>query len=101
MTDGDITVDGKAFNVERVARGKTDVWFELTISVEESRKGTPKHVFKKILEPGGRSDLTDEYIQSVLRQWAESHPEYTINGFGISEGRVARNGFPVDTNDNS
>lgn len=95
-TTGDITVDGKEFAVERVARDKTDVWFELNISVEESTEGTPKHEFSQILEPGGRSDLTDELIESVLRQWAEYHPEYTIEGFGISEGRVARNGRPVE-----
>lgn len=96
MPDADIEIDGKEFVVDKVNRRKTDIWFVINISVEESRKGTPNHEFEMVVQPGGRSALTDEYIEGKLQKWADHHPEYTIKEFGIDEGRIARIGEPID-----
>lgn len=91
-SNADIMVDGIEFDIERIGRESTDRWFELNISVEESTRGTPNHEFRKILQPGGRSNLTNELIENALQSWSEAHPEYTISEFGLSEGCVARIG---------
>jgi hypothetical protein len=96
---GDITVDGRAFNIDHYSRSQSDIIFILSIEVEESTEGTPHHVFKKTIQGVSRSGLTDEYVADVLERWAEKHPEYTIKRFGISEELIARQGDFVGDND--
>lgn len=96
MPNADIEIDGKEFVVDKIARDKSDLWFTINIGVEESQKGTPHHEFSMVVQPGGRSALTDEYLENKLQKWSDHHPEYTIKEFGVDEGRIARVGEPLE-----
>lgn len=99
MSDPDIEVDGMGFEVEKFGRERHAPAFEVSIQVEESRRGTPNHEFRKVVQPGGRNALTDEYLETKLQKWADAHPDYTIEAVGVTELLSARTCERIDHDD--
>lgn len=92
----DVVVDGRGFDVEHIGQDRYSPTFELRVMVEESRGETPEHEFRKVLEPGGRSDLTDEYVEKVVQKWSDGHEDFTVEAFAVEELSPARVGRLVN-----
>lgn len=93
--NGDIEVDGQQFDIDRIAKSKSDRRFILTISVTESTTNIPRTELETELNIYNRHQITKELIETRLQKWAKEHPELTINSFTVVEEVVARHGTKI------